>query len=411
MNHVNSPAARYRRWALWALLALAVLALGIWAFTPRPLVVETAAASAGRFEQVIEEDGRLRLKNRYVIAAPTLAELARPELRVGDAVRAGDVVAALTPVAPQMIDARTRGVLQQRVGSADATRRATGAQVQRLETELAQADLEAERATRLARDNFIAVSALDRTLLAQRSARQALEVGRAELRAADFALAEARAALAEARAALARAEQGAGASAEGLWTLKSPVDGRVVRLHLDSAAPVTAGQPLLEIGDTQAVEAVIDVLSSEVHQIATGAPVSLSLGGSAPAIAGRVARVEPVAFTKVSALGIEEQRVNVIVDLAPGAQGLGDGFRVDARITVSSQDGALLVPSAALVRDGAGWRVFAMEGGKARARPVTLKARNTDSAWIAEGLKAGETVVLYPGSTVTDGQAVRTRNP
>ncbi len=404
MKHANSPAARYRRWALWALLALAVLALGIWAFTPRPLVVETAAASAGRFEQVIEEDGRLRLKNRYVIAAPTLAELARPELRVGDAVRAGDVVAALTPVAPQMIDARTRGVLQQRVGSAAAARRATGAQVQRLETELAQADLEAERATRLARDNFIAVSALDRTLLAQRSARQALEVGRAELRAADFALAEA-------RAALARAEPGAGARAAGLWTLKSPVDGRVVRLHLDSAAPVTAGQPLLEIGDTQAVEAVIDVLSGEVHQIAAGAPVSLSLGASASAIAGRVARVEPVAFTKVSALGIEEQRVNVIVDLAPGAQGLGDGFRVDARITVSSQDGALLVPSAALVRDGAGWRVFVMEGGKARARPVTLQARNTDSAWIAEGLKAGETVVLYPGSTVTDGQAVRTRNP
>lgn len=400
MNNTTSLFIRYRRWALWALLALAAIALGIWAFRPRPLVVEVAAVTQGRFEQAIEEDGQLRLKHRYLIAAPTLAELARPTLKVGDAVRAGEVVATLSPVAPQMIDARTRGVLQQRVGSADAARRATAAQVQRLDTALAQARLEAQRAAKLASENFIAASALDQAVLAERSARQALDAGRAELSAADFALAEA-------RAALARAEPGA--RTEGLWTLKSPVDGRVVRLHLDSAAPVTAGQPLLEIGDTSVVEAVIDVLSGEVRQIAPGAPVQLSLGAGAPAIEGRVARVEPVAFTKVSALGIEEQRVNVIVDLAPGAPGLGDGFRVDARIRVSAQDDALLVPSAALVRDGSGWRVFVLEGGRALARPVTLKERNAEVAWIAQGLQAGQSVLLYPGSTVRDGQSVRVR--
>ncbi|RJP67509.1 MAG: efflux transporter periplasmic adaptor subunit, partial [Comamonadaceae bacterium] len=142
MNNTTSLFIRYRRWALWALLALAAIALGIWAFRPRPLVVEVAAVTQGRFEQAIEEDGQLRLKHRYLIAAPTLAELARPTLKVGDAVRAGEVVATLSPVAPQMIDARTRGVLQQRVGSADAARRATAAQVQRLDTALAQARLE-----------------------------------------------------------------------------------------------------------------------------------------------------------------------------------------------------------------------------------------------------------------------------
>jgi HlyD family secretion protein len=402
MNHSPAAPARYRRWALWAVLALAVIALGAWALRPRPIVVEVASVSTGRFEQVIEEDGQLRLKSRYVIAAPTLAELARPTLKVGDAVRAGDVVATLTPAAPQMIDARTRGVLQQRVGSADAARLAAFAQVQRLETALAQAGLEAERATRLARENFIAVSALDQALLAQRSARQALEAGRAELRAAEFAQAEA-------RAALVRAEPGAAARTEGLWLLKSPVDGRVVKLHLDSAAPVTAGQPLLVVGDTSTVEAVIDVLSGEVQQISPGAAVSLSLGGSAPAIAGRVARVEPVAFTKVSALGIEEQRVNVIVDLPPGAPGTSDGFRVDARIVVSSREGALLVPSAALVRDGEDWRVFVVEAGRARARAVKIQARHADAAWVSDGLREGEEVLLYPGSTVRDGQAVRLR--
>ncbi len=139
--------------------------------------------------------------------------------------------------------------------------------------------------------------------------------------------------------------------------------------------------------------------------------MSLSTGGKAAPLAGRVDRIEPVAFTKVSALGIEEQRVNVIVSLDPGtaALNLGDGFRVDARITVQAQDDALLAPSAALVRDGSGWRVFVVEGGRAQARAVTVKDRNADQAWIQEGLSAGETVLLYPGSMIEDGQAVKQR--
>ncbi|MDP3205555.1 MAG: HlyD family efflux transporter periplasmic adaptor subunit [Hydrogenophaga sp.] len=401
----TNPNHRWRRWAPWAAAALTVAALAFWAFQPRPLLVEVAPVTTGRFEQAIEEDGQLRLKHRYLISAPTQAELARPTLKVGDTVRAGDVVATLTPVAPQMIDARTRLVLQQRVGSADAVRRASGAQLQRLETALAQASLEAERAQKLARENFIAPSALDQAVLARRSAQQALDAGRAEQRAAEFALAEA-------QAALARSEPGAGARVEGLWTLKSPVNGQVIKLHLDSASPVTAGQHLLEIGDIAAVEAVIDVLSSEVQQIAPGAPATLTLTTGAPALPGHVVRIEPVAFTKVSALGIEEQRVNVIVDLdttAPGTQRLGDGFRVDARITVSSQEGALLVPSAALVRDGTAWRVFVVEGQRAVARAVTLRERNADVAWVSDGVREGEPVLLYPGSTLSDGQAVKVR--
>ncbi len=403
-NRTPSLSPRLRRWALWTLVALAAIAAAAWIWRPRPLVVEVATVATGRFEQAIEEDGQLRLKNRYVVAAPTAGELARPALKVGDAVRAGDVVATLSPIAPQLIDARTRGMLQQRVGSADAARLAAGAQVRRLEAALAQARVEAERAGQLARDRFIAASALEQAVLAQRSAQQALDAGRAELRAAEFALAEA-------RAALAHAEPGTATNraAGNDWALKSPVDGRVVKRHLDSATPVTAGQPLYEIGDTTALEAVIDVLSSEVPLIPIGAPVRLSLGSGTPAAAGWVARIEPVAFTKVSALGIEEQRVNVIVDFEPaGQQNLGDGFRADARITVSAEDGALIAPSAALVRDGAsGWRVFVVENGRARARPVTVRARHADAAWIEQGLQAGDQVLLYPGSTVTDGRPVR----
>lgn len=404
MNNTN-PSKHYRRWLGGALLLAAAAAL-VWAvYRPRPLLVEVATVSTGSFEQSIEEDGRLRLKNRYVITAPTPAELLRPTLKVGDSVRAGEVVATLVPVAPQMIDARTRTVLHQRVGSADASRRASGAQVQRAQTALAQATLEAERAAKLAQDNFISASARDQAALARQAAQQALTAATEEQGRAEFAVAEA-------RAALSRAEPAAGGSAESRWELKSPVDGQVLKLHLDSAAPVSAGQPLLDIGNTEALEAVIDVLSGEVRQIQLGAPVQLSLGSGAAPMVGQVTRIEPVAFTKVSALGIEEQRVNVIVDLAqakPEAQFLGDGFRVDARITLFQQPKALLVPTAALVRDADQWRVFVVEAGRARARPVQIKDRNSEAAWVKDGLRDGETVLLYPGSMVADGQAVRVR--
>lgn len=405
MNNKSINGVSQRRWLIGG-LAVAALAAVLWAaYRPRPLVVETAPVAEGRFEQVIEEDGRLRLQQRYTVTAPTAAQLQRPTLKVGDAVQAGDVVAVLAPSAPSMIDARTRGVLQERVGSADASLAAAVANVKRLQAALAQATLEAERADQLAKDNFIAPSARDQARLAREAAQQALRAGQAQQAAADHALGEA-------RAALQRAQPGSGAVAQGLWSLTSPVTGRVLKLHKESAEPVTAGQPLLEIGDTGALEAVVDVLSGDAPRIPPGAVVQLATGRAQPPLAGTVARIEPQAFTKLSALGIEEQRVNVVVALdakAEDLQRLGDGFRVDARITLSAQDGALLVPSAALVRQGDGWQVFVVEGGKARARTVTFKDRHADSAWVQDGLKAGEKVILYPGSAMADGQPVRRR--
>ncbi|MCB8748104.1 HlyD family efflux transporter periplasmic adaptor subunit [Rhodoferax sp. U2-2l] len=397
----KTPVKKSRRWLVGALALAAAAALLVAVYRPRPLPVEVATVRIGTFEQAIEEDGRLRVTTRYIVAAPTQAALLRPSLKVGDVVKAGDLLVTLEPAAPQMIDARTRSVLQQRVGSADAARHAAAAQVQRARTELARATLEADRASQLAQDNFISAAARDQATLARQATQQALSAAQAEQGVADHALAEA-------RAALARAEPTAAGQASGRWHLTSPVDGQVLKLYQDSAVTVTAGQPLLEIGNTAAMEAVIDVLSGEVARIRPGAPVQLSPGGGAPAMAGQVTRVEPVAFTKVSALGIEEQRVNVVVDLPPSsAAQLGDGYRVDARITVLSQPNALLVPTAALVRDGAQWRVLVVTAGHARARPVLLHDRNAEVAWLKDGLREGEQVVLYPGSLVTDGQAVR----
>lgn len=404
MNPNTSPGF-LKRWGPWGLAALGVAALAVWALMPRPLAVEVGTVRTGRFEQAIDEDGQLRVKNRYVISAPMAAELIRPTLKVGDSVRAGDVVARLTPLAPNMIDERNRQVLQQRVGRDDAARMAAAAQLQRLQTTLTQTELEAQRAQKLASDNFIAAAALDQAVLASRAAAQALAAGQAQLRAAEFTLAESQAALAK--------SQPSSLTPQNTLSLTSPVDGQVVKLHLSSSAPVMAGQALLEIGDIRDMEAVVDVLSSDARQMAPGATVRISAGVGAPPMSGRVTRIEPVAFTKVSALGIEEQRVNVIIDmdrLPESTQRLGEGFRIDAHITLFAQDNVLLVPSAALVREGAGWQVLVVQNGRAHAKSVTVKERNADMAWVSPdqgtGVQAGDSVLLYPG-TITDGQRVK----
>lgn len=396
-----------RRWPPWGLAALGIAALVFWALLPRPLAVEVGPVRTGRFEQALDEDGQLRLKNRYVISAPMPAELARPTLQVGDSVRAGDVVATLRPLAPALVDERNRQVLQQRVGRDDAARRAAAAQLQRLQTALAQAELEAQRAQQLADDQFIAPAARDQALLAHRAAAQALAAGQAQLRVAEFTLAESQAAL--------RPSPPTPLPAHNAWALPSPVDGQVVKLHLTSGGPVAAGQVLLEIGDIRAMEAVVDVLSADARHIAPGATVRLSPGVGAAPLMGHVARVEPVAFTKVSALGIEEQRVNVVINLdqpTDSTQGLGEGFRVDAHITLSAHDNALLVPTAALVRAGMRWQVLVHQNGRANAKSVTVQERNADMAWVkaheSGGVRAGDQVLLYPG-TITDGQRVQVK--
>ncbi len=397
-----------KKYAGWSALAVLALAALLWAFWPRARVVDVAQVHIGRFEQTIEQDGRLRVKNRYAITAPTAAELVRPTLRVGDPVQVNQVVATLLPVAPQMLDARTRSVLQERLGSAQAAYTAALAQVQRQQAALAQAELEAQRVQRLASDNFVSASARDQAMLALQGQQKAREAAGAESHVAEHALSEARAALA--------ASQGLnvpGAVLAGRWTLRSPVGGRVIKLNQESAGPVTVGQTLLEIADTTQVDAVLDVLSGDAARVRPGARVLLTVGAGVAPLQGQVTRIEPVAFTKVSALGIEEQRVNLIVELqpTPAQQAvIGEGYRVDGQILVSAQDAALLMPAAALVRDGAQWTVFAVEGGRARRHVVQVRERNAEVAWLLSGVEAGARVVLYPGADLLEGQRLLIRN-
>lgn len=391
-------------WMSAGLGAAALIAIFVWAFRPQPVPVETAEVRRGLFEQTIDEDGKTRVRERYVVSAPVAGRLARMRVKAGDVVRAGATVAELSPGAPAMIDARMARELGERVGAAEAGLAQAQARVARAEAALDQAQTDVARQKQLQLDGFVAQAALDQAQLAAR-------VQARELEATRFAREGAAHDLAQARAALMRAREAASARRPGAaWPIESPVDGHVLRVLQESETVVGVGMPLLEIADPAQLEIVIDVLSSDGRRIAAGARVDID-AGPGPRLLGRVRRVEPAAFTKVSALGVEEQRVNVIVDIAsPPEQwrGLGDQFRIDARIVVFERADAVLAPVAALFRDGDQWAVYVARDGQAHKRHVKLGGRTPSQAWIEEGLKAAERVIVYPSDSVADGTRLKT---
>lgn len=387
----------------WVAAGAASLAALAWAFAPRPVEVEVAAARQGRFEQAIEEDGRTRLKERYTVSAPVAARLDRIALREGDSVNAGDTVAVLTPVMSAMVDARSAREAAARLKAAAAGVERAAARVARSRISLQEARLEQERAERLAGDGFIAPSRLDAVRLAVAGARRELEMAGAEREVAVQEQAQAAAAL-----------QPAGAGGRGRpLRLRAPVSGVVLKVVQASEATVPAGAALLELGDPSRMEVVSELLTADAVQAAPGRPAVIERWGGPP-VEGQVRRVEPAAFTKVSALGIEEQRVNVLVDITAPPQtwrAMGDGFRVGVRILTVSVEQATLIPVGALFPHGAQMAVYKLDARRARVQPVEVAARNGTDAWIRAGLAAGDTVVVYPPAALADGRRVRVRQP
>jgi len=392
-----------KTWIWLALGSSALIALFAWAFRPQPVPVETAKVRQGLFEQTIDEDGKTRVRERYVVSAPVAGRLSRVRAKAGDAVRVGETVAVLSPSAPAMLDARTARELTERIGAAEAGLARARATVARAEAAHQQAQTDVARQQQLQQEGFVASAALDQAQLAAR-------VQARELDAARFAQQGSAHDLAQARAALMRAEEAAGTRRPGTaWPIESPVDGRILRVLQQSETVVAVGTPLLEIADPNQLEIVIDVLSTDGRRIPAGARVDIDAGGE-PRLAGRVRHVEPAAFTKVSALGVEEQRVNVIVDIvSPPDQwrGLGDQFRVDARIVVFERADAVLAPVAALFRDGEHWAVYVAQNGHAQKRRVKVGGRTPSDAWIEDGLTPAERVVVYPSDSVADGRRLK----
>ncbi|MCW5668290.1 MAG: efflux RND transporter periplasmic adaptor subunit [Hydrogenophaga sp.] len=393
------------RLALYGAAGLAVLAVLGWALAPRPVEVEAAPVARGHFEHAIEEDGRTRLRDRYVVSAPVAAHLSRVTLREGDRVQAGDTVAVLTPVMPSLYDERSLREATARARAAEAAVAGAQARVERALVAQDEARLELQRTEKLARDGFIAASRLD-------SARLALDGARREREAAQAARDVAAHELEQAQASVRPAS--AGAPAGRPLAVRAPVSGVVLRVPLPSENTVAAGAALIDIGDPSQMEVVAELLTTDAVQAKPGTRVSIERWGGPP-VQAQVRRVEPAAFTKVSALGIEEQRVKVLIDITdPPAPwlALGDGFRVTVRVITVSTDDAVMVPVGALFpRTDADMAVYVLDGGRARLRTVQIVARNGSMAWVRAGLEPGERVIVYPPPGVADGRRVRVLAP
>ena len=390
---------RRNKTALAAILIALALLVG-WALRPQAVAVETAEVTKGAFEQTVSDDGQTRVRDRYVIAAPLAGHVERIALEVGDPVKQGQIVAELTPTAPAFLDARTQRELRERIGAAEAQLARARAELLKTQAQRDQARADRERQARLSKEGFLSKNALEQTELALRTSERAVEAAR-------FAEEAARYDAAQARAAMTRAESGAPPTK---WPVTSPVSGVVLKMAQKSEGAVALGAPLVEVADPRTLEAVVDVLSQEAVAVRPGMPARLELGQGVPPIPARVRLVEPAAFTKVSALGVEEQRVNVVLDFQQPLdklQTIGDGFRVDAHIVVFREDDAVKAPIGALFRDGAGWAAFVIEGERGRKRAVKLARRNNLDAMIEHGLKPGERVVVYPSDALKDGSRVR----
>ncbi|MEY4729030.1 MAG: hypothetical protein RL020_188 [Pseudomonadota bacterium] len=388
-----------------ATLALALVALLAWSFMPQPLEVETAEVSKGAFVQTIDEDGRTRVHNRYVVSAPLAGRLERIALLEGDGVEKNAVLANISPSAPALLDVRTEQELKARVGAAEAGKLRAAVRVERVQVALLQAKADYERTRKLASDSFVSPTKLEADKLNVTLNEKELDSAKQEVHVAEHDLDVARAALIQVRNPTTN-------SNGKLWPVRSPVSGRVLKVIQQNESVVNVGTPLLELGNARELEAVVDVLTSDAVRIKPGAKVLFERWGGAENLQGRVRLVEPSAFTKISALGVEEQRVNVIIDMVSPPdkwQAVGDGYRVEARIVIDERADATQVPVSALFRDGEQWAVFALTQGHAAKRVVQLGPRSGLAAIVEKGLEVGEKIIIYPGDAIKDNAKVKVR--
>ena len=395
---------KWRGRIAYLLVVLAILAGLGYGFMPRPVPIDLEPVRTGRLVVTVEEEGRTRVRERYVVAAPVAGQARRITLKVGDAVAAGQVVARIEPARAASLDPRSRAQARARVAAAEAALRVAREQAKVAAAEARLAEQELARAEALGQARFVSQAAVDQ-------ARSRLQAGQGTRQAADYGVQVAEQDLAVARAALTEASTSAAAGRAAGLDVIAPVAGRVLAVPHESEGVVQPGQALIEIGHPARLEVLVEVLSTAAVKIGPGARVVLDRWGG-PALEGRVRVVEPAGFTKVSALGVEEQRVRVLLDIVSPAEqwrSLGDGYRIEAAFVLWEGDNLLLAPASALFRQGQGWALFVEDAGRARLRPVQVGQRNGLDAQILAGLKAGERVVAHPNEKIADGVRIQGR--
>lgn len=401
---------------LLGLLGLAVLCGIVYAFMPQPVPVDVAVIAPARLSVTVNEDGKTRIRERYIVSTPLAGQLRRVELDPGDEVVAGEtVLATILPDTPRLLDPRERAQAEARVSAAEAavSRAETNIEAAKVAKEIAESKHERQR--RLQERSAASEQQFEDAKLEMRARQEEHRAAEFSLQIAKFELAQAQAALQRFEPAGTEAPKGAESPAPDAFhfEIRSPISGRVLRVLQESAAVLPSGTQLLELGDPANLELEVDVLSTDAVKIEPGDKIILEHWGGNEPLTGVVRLVEPSAFTKISALGVEEQRVYVIGDLtvsdAQRAR-LGDAFRFEARIVVWEEDNVLQCPTSALFRLQNQWAVFVVEADRATLRTVKLGERNADAAQVVEGLSEGEWVITYPSDRVQEGVGVAVRN-
>ena len=405
---VRRASGRLRRLP-WLLFGLAVFAAVGYGFLPQAIEVESGLVRRGTMRVTVVEDGKTRVRERYTVSSPVTGHVDRIHLKAGDEILGGQsLLTTITPSDPELLNPRTVVEITSRVKGAErAVERATVA-ITMAQVQKEVADKAFERTKRMAEKNGTTAEQFDRL---ESQARVRGE----ELRSAQLSLEMAQAELEWNRAALEWSRpkpQSAGDQPPHI-DLYAPISGRVLRVLQESDAVLSAGTKLLEIGDPHDLEVVIDVLSADACKITPGQLVLLENWGGPTVLNARVRRVEPSGFTKLSALGVEEQRVNVLAELdsdalQPGSAGasLGDGYRVETQIVIWEGQDKVLVPASACFRNGDAWNVYVIENGRARRRSVQIGQRNAETAEVLEGLTPDQRVILHPGDNLAAGSSV-----
>lgn len=390
-----------RRLLPWLLLGLLVAGGLIWSFWPQTVPVETATVTRGPLRVEVTDEGRTRVREIYQISAPVAGRLLRIEKHAGDSVEGGKtVVADLLPASPAFLDVRTHAQAETAVKSATAMRDLAASFEKRMAAELAFADSDLKRAKKLAESDAISRASLERAELAYNVAVAQLATARAALQTKEFDLQTAKASLIDPTASL---------GPRARIPLIAPVSGRILRVLHENESVVAPGTPIMEVGDPQMLEVVAPFISEDAVKIRVGAAALVTDWGGPEALEGRVRRIEPSGFTKASALGVEEQRVNVLLDFQDTSvkrPPIADGYRVIVHITVWENPDVLRVPASALFRSGKGWAAFAIRNGRAALTPVTVGHGNDSFSEVLRGLSAGDKVIVHPSDRVHGGVKV-----
>jgi HlyD family secretion protein len=396
--------ARLARRSLMALLLAGATVAAVLALRPQPAPVDATPATRGPLVVAVEETGTTRVKDRYVVSAPVAGNLARIALEPGDVVREGDVLAVVVPSASPLLDERARAEAEGRLGADLSALAQAQAQASRAASARELADRDLARVRALVASGSLSPQQLDQAEFDARM--RADEAGSAE-----FATRVAAEEVRIARAALGSGAGGASKNDHHVDVL-APASGRVLSVQRKSAGVVQAGAPLLEVGDPAALEVVIDLLTTDAVHVEPGTPASIQGWGGDVALGARVRRIEPSAFTRPSALGVDEQRVNVLLALTDPPErwaSLADGYRVEGRLVLWRSDDVLQVPQGAVFRRGDGWAVFRIDGGIARLTPVKTGHRGDTQVEVLDGIGRGDLVAVHPGDRVKDGVRVEVR--